>query len=97
MKTVVVDDLMEWEEENEEDVYMDGPYYLSKDQEKELGKITFDRLNKLHGSNHIPGPDWKMDMFEIWEDGLCDIGSDEREIVLQSLCDVINKYGIDPY
>lgn len=95
---VTVDDLIDWERENEENVYMDGPYYLSDEQEKELGEITFDRMNKLRSTNHKLTPNWKFDdsmsMYDLWS--ISEDSDEWGDIVLQSLCDIINKYDIEP-
>ena len=91
---VTVSDLEDWEFENEEDVFFDGPYNFSNDQWDELGIEVYKRLNEEFDTTHIWMPFWEDGLLE----GYWDLSSDRsREICLEAMAYIINEYNIQKF
>lgn len=85
-------DLLEWMEENEEDVFMDGPYDFNKSQWAEFGKRFYTKMNSIFKTNiqitqpweeNLPHDEWNIYHGEVGYDMLLDV-----------MADIINEYNI---
>ena len=95
---VTADDLRIWEEEHEEDVLADGPYYIPDELEDELVNkieeriesefnITFPEYNKEDTFNY----EWHERIILPLERFNLDM-EDVQWIMMECFADIINKY-----
>jgi len=96
MSKITVQDLIDWEQENEEDVIFDGPYDITDNQWDEYGDLIYQKLNNKFNTSYKKTSDWASNMFDFpeWE---IYHGDDGNIIILQSLADIINKYNIKQF
>lgn len=91
MKKITVDDLMKWEEENEEALIPDGPWYFTLKQDK----MFVDRINQRQDILNFLGVSSIkfLDEIEVMVDGDT-IDKDEtekyKEIVYTMFADFLN-------
>ena len=96
---VTVSNLEDWEEENEEDVIVDGPYNILTDQWVELGKVIITRMeNELNAviTEDPSNMDWYQDVYDAANTGNLDFDK-VRNIALESMVSIINKYKIEKF
>ena len=97
MVVTTSDDLRDWMDENEEDVIMDGPWYMSIPQFNELGNRVIEKLNTKYGVT-VPPPtnqteDWYENAWETVHDSGID-SDDAMDLFLEAMAGIITEKNI---
>lgn len=88
MLSLTINDLLDWEDENEEDVFVDGPWTFDDDK----AQVFIDRLNAKFKSAFSPAKNqWELNIHGVidsWPDS-------KREKVFQIFAEFLNDFGVE--